>query len=101
MTVEAAELQELELDELAGKLKESRRELYELRFKLAVGQLDNHRQIREVRHDIARILTFIRQREMGVVAEAGSESTTAQGAVPETPAAPAAREEPEETESDE
>lgn len=104
MTVEAAELQELELDELAGKLKESRRELYELRFKLAVGQLDNHRQIREVRHDIARILTFIRQREMGVVAEAGSESATAQGAAPETAGEAEAAGEPEEseeTESDE
>jgi large subunit ribosomal protein L29 len=95
VTVEAAELQELELDELAGKLRESRRELYELRFKLAVGQLDNHRQIREVRHDIARILTFMRQREMGVAAEAPAAGAEAEAAEPEAAA------EPEEAESDE
>jgi large subunit ribosomal protein L29 len=65
--VKAEELRVLEADELAGKLKDSRRELYELRFKLAVGQLDDHRQIRKVRMDIARILTFKRQRELGLL----------------------------------
>ena len=98
MTVKVAELHELELDELAGKLRESRRELYELRFKLAVGQLDNHRQIREVRHDIARILTFIRQREMGVVAEAPAEGAEAAA---EEPQAAEEAGKAEETETDE
>jgi large subunit ribosomal protein L29 len=56
------ELRELDADELDGKLKDARRELYELRFKLAVGQLDNHRQIRRVRKDIAQILTIVHQR---------------------------------------
>jgi large subunit ribosomal protein L29 len=56
------ELRELDADELEGKLKDARRELYELRFKLAVGQLDNHRQIRRVRKDIAQILTIVHQR---------------------------------------
>ena len=60
------EIRVLEADELATKLKDSRRELYELRFKLAVGQLDDHRQIRKVRQDIARLLTFKRQRELGL-----------------------------------
>ena len=50
------ELRTLDAEELEGKLKDARRELYELRFKLAVGQLDNHRQIRQVRKDIAQIL---------------------------------------------
>ncbi len=63
------ELTELEAEELASRLRDSRRELYELRFKLAVGQLDDHRQIRKVRHDIARILTSIRQRDLGLAAE--------------------------------
>ena len=56
------ELRTLDADELEGKLKDARRELYELRFKLAVGQLDNHRQIRQVRKDIARILTIVHRR---------------------------------------
>jgi large subunit ribosomal protein L29 len=56
------ELRTLDAEELDGKLKDARRELYELRFKLAVGQLDNHRQIRQVRKDIARILTIVHQR---------------------------------------
>jgi large subunit ribosomal protein L29 len=63
------ELRVLDREELVGQLKTSRRELYELRFKLAVGQLDDHRQIRKVRHDIARILTSLRQRELGLVSE--------------------------------
>lgn len=60
------ELRELPVHELTGKLKDSRRELYELRFKMAVGQLENHQQIRQVRRDIARILTLIHEREDGV-----------------------------------
>ena len=56
------ELRTLDAEELEGKLKDARRELYELRFKLAVGQLDNHRQIRQVRKDIAQILTIVHQR---------------------------------------
>ena len=56
------ELRTLDAEELEGRLKGARRELYELRFKLAVGQLDNHRQIRQVRKDIARILTIVHQR---------------------------------------
>ena len=65
----AEELRVLDVGELDGQLKTSRRELYELRFKLAVGQLDDHRQIRKVRSDIARILTFKRQRELGLLRE--------------------------------
>jgi large subunit ribosomal protein L29 len=55
----------LEGDELANRLKLARRELYELRFKIAVGQLEDSSQIRKIRKDIARILTVIRQRELG------------------------------------
>ena len=70
------ELRVLEADDLEGRLKSSRRELYELRFKLAVGQLDDHRQIRRVRQDIARILTFKRQRELGLVRDGESQPAT-------------------------
>ncbi len=54
----------LEQHELNDRLKSSRRELYELRFQVAVGQLENNRQIRKVKKDIARILTVIRMREL-------------------------------------
>src|SRR5437660_10965450 len=88
--MKAEELTELDAEELASRLKDSRRELYELRFKLAVGQLDDHRQIGKVRQDIARLLTFKRQRELGIlhagpegdgptataVAEAGDDDVT-------------------------
>jgi large subunit ribosomal protein L29 len=58
------ELRTLDAEELGGRLKGARRELYELRFRLAVGQLENHRQILKVRKDIARILTVIHQRQL-------------------------------------
>src|SRR5580765_6722991 len=62
------ELRVLEADELAVRLKTSRRELYELRFKHAVGQLENSSQISKVRHDIARIMTVLRERDFGILA---------------------------------
>lgn len=71
------ELRVLEEDELGGRLKAARRELYELRFKHAVGQLENASQISKVRHDIARIMTVLREREFGIVAQAAPDSATA------------------------
>ncbi len=61
------ELRVLEGDELSGRLKTARRELYELRFKHAVGQLENSSQIKKVRHDIARIMTVLSERELGII----------------------------------
>jgi large subunit ribosomal protein L29 len=69
------ELRVLEEDELGTRLKSARRELYELRFKHAVGQLENWSQIAKVRHDIARIMTVLNERELGI--------STIQVAVPE------------------
>ena len=61
------ELRVLEADELGMRLRTARRELYELRFKHAVGQLENSSQISKVRHDIARIMTVLRERDFGIV----------------------------------
>src|SRR5207245_9474883 len=55
------ELRVLEADELGMRLRTARRELYELRFKHAVGQLENSSQISKVRHAIARIMTVSRE----------------------------------------
>ena len=63
------ELRVLEVDELDGRLRAARRELYELRFKHAVGQLENSSQISKVRHDIARIMTVLTERDLGIVAQ--------------------------------
>ena len=77
------ELRDLDSVELGDRLKQARRELYELRFKLAVGQLENNREIRKVRKDIARILTVIHRNRLEVgVPEA---ATTAAVAVAEAP----------------
>ena len=62
----APELRELSVDELATRLRESREELFNLRFQVATGQLDNNRRLRVVRHDIARIYTILRERELGL-----------------------------------
>jgi large subunit ribosomal protein L29 len=60
------DLRVLEADELGMRLRTARRELYELRFKHAVGQLENSSQISKVRHDIARIMTVLRERDFGI-----------------------------------
>ena len=65
---QAAELRELTEEELVLRLKEAKEELFNLRFQMATGQLDNNRRLRTVRHDIARIYTVMRERELGISA---------------------------------
>ncbi|HEY4993000.1 MAG TPA: 50S ribosomal protein L29 [Nakamurella sp.] len=62
----ANELRELGTDELVLRLRESKEELFNLRFQMATGQMDNNRRLRTVRHDIARIYTVMRERELGL-----------------------------------
>jgi large subunit ribosomal protein L29 len=69
----AAELRELPEDELRSRLDSSKEELFNLRFQLATGQLDNPMRIKEVRHEVARILTVLRQRELEESAAAAGE----------------------------
>jgi large subunit ribosomal protein L29 len=57
-----AELRELPDEELLGRLESQKEELFNLRFQSATGQLDNPMRIKQVRHDIARILTILRGR---------------------------------------
>jgi large subunit ribosomal protein L29 len=51
---------------LVDELKKAKEELFNLRFQMATGQLDNNRRLRTVRHDIARIYTIMRERELGL-----------------------------------
>ena len=60
----AAELAELDDDELQNRLAGARRELLNLRFQVATGQLDNTERLREVKKDIARALTILRARDL-------------------------------------
>jgi large subunit ribosomal protein L29 len=57
------ELRELGDAELLERLESHKEELFNLRFQLATGQLDNPMRIKQVRHDVARILTILRERE--------------------------------------
>jgi large subunit ribosomal protein L29 len=75
--VKVDDLRVLEADELGVRLKTARRELYELRFKHAVGQLENASQISKVRHDIARIMTVLRERDFGILASVAEPEATA------------------------
>jgi large subunit ribosomal protein L29 len=63
---QASELRELNDEELVLRLREAKEELFNLRFQMATGQMDNNRRLRTVRHDIARIYTVMRERELGL-----------------------------------
>ena len=62
--MKAEKWREMAGDELVQKAKELNEELFNLRFQLATGQLDNPMRVKEVRHDIARIMTELTEREM-------------------------------------
>jgi len=58
-----SELREMTIEELREKEKELRKELFNLRFQKATGEIQNPMRIRAVRKDIARILTIITEKE--------------------------------------
>jgi large subunit ribosomal protein L29 len=62
----ASDMRELNDEELVLRLRESKEELFNLRFQMATGQMDNNRRLRTVRHEIARIYTVMRERELGL-----------------------------------
>ncbi|MDI9441322.1 MAG: 50S ribosomal protein L29 [Firmicutes bacterium] len=64
--MKAKEVRNLSTDELAVRLEELKEELFNLRFQLATGQLDNPMRIREVRKNIARVKTVMRERELNI-----------------------------------
>ena len=70
----AYELRELNSEELTTRLREAKEELFNLRFQIATGQLTNNRRLRTVKHDIARIYTVIRERELGLSVVPGAEA---------------------------
>jgi len=67
------ELRDLSDEELDTKFAEAKEELFNLRFQLVTGQLDNPMAIKIMRKEIARILTVIRERELAVLEGAAAE----------------------------
>ena len=65
-TLKAHELDELSNADLETRLRESKEELFNLRFQSATGQLESHGRLRTVKRDIARIYTVVRERELGI-----------------------------------
>jgi large subunit ribosomal protein L29 len=70
--MKATEIKELETADLTQKLKDARAELFNLRFQLATGQLDNTGRIALVKKDIARLHTEMRARELAAQRDAAA-----------------------------
>ncbi len=62
----AEEIRALSPDEKAKQLEAAHQELFDLRFRLATKQLVNHREVRRVKKEIARLKTIIRESELGI-----------------------------------
>jgi len=73
------ELRELPDLELLTRLESGKEELFNLRFQLATGQLDNPARIKQVRHEIARLLTVLREREIELAEELAAVGADASG----------------------
>ena len=58
------ELRELSVDEIRQRLVDTKEELFNLRFQNATGQLDNYKRLGELRRDVARIKTILREHEL-------------------------------------
>ena len=70
MASKASELRELPDEELYVRIESAKEELFNLRFQLATGQLDNSSRLKDLRHDVARTLTVLRERHLEAELEA-------------------------------
>jgi large subunit ribosomal protein L29 len=77
---EAVELRSTSDEELLTRLREAKEELFNLRFQVATGQLDNNARLRTVRRNIARIYTVMRERELGIEYVTVDENITSEDA---------------------
>ena len=69
--MKASELRDLSKAELDKKVSDLKNELFSLRFQSVTGQLSNHMKIREVKHEIARAKTILREIELNKISEEG------------------------------
>jgi large subunit ribosomal protein L29 len=78
MPSKAAELRDLTDEQLLERAESAKEELFNLRFQLATGQLDDSSMIKKLRHDVARIATVIRERAIEEKAIADADEATAE-----------------------
>lgn len=64
--MKASELRQYSVDELRKKERELRKELMDMRFQKSIGRLDNPAKYRQLKRDLARVLTVIREKELGI-----------------------------------
>ncbi|MEA2477084.1 MAG: large subunit ribosomal protein [Actinomycetota bacterium] len=62
--MKATEIRDLPVDEIERRLLETKEELFNLRFQNATGQLDNYKRMGDLKKDIARIQTILREHEL-------------------------------------
>lgn len=62
--MQAHDIRALSTDEVKAKLHDVQEELFNLRFQLTIGQLENHTRVAEVKRDVARLKTILREREL-------------------------------------
>jgi len=72
--VKVSELREMNDEELDNRLAEAQQEMFNLRFQHVTGQLDNYARLGQVRREIARVQTLLRERE--IAAAEAEEATT-------------------------
>jgi large subunit ribosomal protein L29 len=64
MGIKSKDISDLPVDDLLQKLAETKEELFNLRFQNATGQLDNYSRLAELKRDVARLRTVLREREI-------------------------------------
>lgn len=67
--MKASEVRDLSLTELKGKAGDLNEEIFNLRFQHATGQLENPMRLSQIKKDIARVLSIIREKELAEVEE--------------------------------
>ena len=73
-TTRITELREMSDDELINRLVEARQELFNLRFQHVTGQLDNYSRLGQLKKDIARVETLLRENEIAAAEAAEAEA---------------------------
>ena len=64
MALKPGDIRDLPVEDIERQLAETKQELFNLRFQNATGELDNYMRLKELRRDVARILTIMREREL-------------------------------------
>jgi len=65
-TMKPNEIRHLSPEEIRKKVEEKKRELMDLRFQASIGKLSQNHRIRETKREIARLLTILREKELGI-----------------------------------